>query len=143
MPELDFNKISEPPETNRLSLENSDIILERPELKVVAENQYYSAARAIEMIDLLKSKLRDIRSESTIKQIKNRMLAYAPLDEEQRAAEYADYIDEMNTLELSPVLDYDTFLYYRDYANIDNIIPAVLEEMGLEYTLSEEDYEEE
>jgi len=135
---LDFSKIREAPETNKLSLENENILLQRPELKVLADMQYYSAARAIEMIDMFRSKIRDIKNPNTIKEIKKRILAYAPLTSDEKERAYSDYLDEMDRLGLSPVLDKEVFLFYRDYANIDGIIPDVLERMGLETSLTED-----
>lgn len=140
--QLDFDKINAQPETNTLSVENDNVILVRREAQVFAENQYYSAARAIEMVDLVRNGMRDIESNNTIEQIKNGMITEEPLTDSQKDAEYAKYLDEMQNLELSPVLEKEQFLFYRDYDNIDSLIPSLLQSFGIETTLSV-DYTEE
>jgi len=129
---LDFDKIKTPPETNKLVSENQNVIMRRIEPKVLVETQYFSAARAIEMIDRIRSGARDINNTLTINNIKDRLIYYDPLTDEERQGEYDAYVAEMDELELSPILDKETFLFFRDQVNIDQIIPEVLEMYGLE-----------
>jgi len=135
---LDFNKIKDPPETNKLLSENQNVAFMRIEPKVLVEVQYFAAARAIEMIDRLRSGARDIDNPVTISNIKDRLIYHDPLTEEERDGEYDAYLAEMEDLELSPILKKDEFLFYRDQENINHIIPDVLEMMGLERLASGE-----
>jgi len=140
--QLDFDKINAEPKTNTLSVENENVILVRQEPQTFAENQYFSAARAIEMIDLVRNGTRDIESDNTVEQIKEGMLTEEPLTDSQKDDEYAQYLDEMENLELSPALSKNQFLFYRDYDNIDSLIPSLFKSFGLETELTV-DYVEE
>jgi len=129
---LDFNKIKEKPETNKLYSENQNVIFRRIEPKVLVEAQYYSAARSIEMIDRIRSGARDITDRNTVNNIKGRLIHYEDLTDEESDGEYDNYLTEMERFGLTPVMTKEEFLFYRDNKNIDQVIPDVLEMFGLE-----------
>jgi len=129
---LDFNKIKEKPETNKLYSENQNVIFRRIEPKVLVETQYYSAARSIEMIDRIRSGARDITDRNTVNNIKERLIYYEDLTDEESDGEYDNYLTEMERFGLTPVMTKEEFLFYRDNKNIDQVIPDVLEMFGLE-----------
>lgn len=129
--QLDFNKINAEPKTNTLSLENENVVIQRAEPHVVVESQYYSAARAIELIENLRSGIRDFSLKETVGRIRSGMIQYPSLTEGEKDGEYDAYLQEMGRRGFEP-LSMEEFLYYRDFKNIDSVIQDMLEMFGLE-----------
>jgi len=130
---MDYHqKAAEPPEKNTLSPENNDIILERIERKTLADNQYYSAARAIEIIENTQTGIRDFSKDTTINRIKNGVISESPLTKSQKEDEYQAYLDEMDRLGFDDVMSMEDFLFYRDHKNINSVIPDIIEMIGME-----------
>lgn len=130
---MDYHqKAAVPPDQNRLSPENADVIIDRIEPRTLAEDQYYSAARAIELIENIRNGVRDYTKSTTIDRIKNGIISEDPLTESQKDDEYEAYLDEMERLGFDDVMSREDFLFYRDYNNIDSVIPDIIEMTGME-----------
>jgi len=136
---LDFNKIREAPADNSLTpaSELQNVVIQRLEKKVLAQNQTFSSARAIELLDRLRTGMRDFQSDEAISRIKTRLLNSPAMTDQEKDSAYQKYLEEMGKFGFDAIMDKEEFIFYRDPKNLDDVIKDIIEQYGMEKLPSE------